>query len=80
MRRICPLPSNWAMIHSALLDHAKKSVCVPQEPPKPLILAGWNFTDDEEKLERWQQTVQWANVNGCVPIVSCLDEDGWYRR
>ena len=76
MRKICPLPSQWAKIHAALLDHAAHHDCDPQEPPKPLILAGWNFSEDDDKSRRWAETVQWAKKNECEAIVNQLGD--WY--
>jgi len=79
MRRICPLPQNWAKIHSALLEHAANNTCDPLEPPKPLILAGWNFSEDDDKSRRWAEMVQWAKKNECEVIVNQLGDCDWYE-
>lgn len=79
MRRICPLPPLWAQIHSSLLKHAAQNECEPKEPPKPLILAGWNFSDDDEKARRWRETIAWARDNGCESVMNDVSDHDWYQ-
>lgn len=78
MRKVCPLPTHWARIHSALCAFAEANVCQPPEPPKPLILAGWNFTDDGDKSRRWEETIQWAKMNDCEKLATELAEEDWH--
>jgi hypothetical protein len=44
-------------------------------PPKPLILAGWVYSNDIQKLEVWEKTVAWANANGCPELAVVPDKD-----
>ena len=76
MNRICPKPIPWNDIFQLLARHAKAIPCMPESPPKPLILAGWAYSDDSEKALRWAETVAWANANGCGGIIDQVrDED-----
>lgn len=76
MNRICPHPARWNDVFNQLMEYAKTHRCIP--PPKPLILAGWAFSNDLEKLRRWSKTVNWANENGCAEIVSSLSDEDFY--
>jgi hypothetical protein len=46
-----------------------------QPPPKPLILAGWAYSSDIEKKERWEETVGWASNNGCQALIDGIPDD-----
>jgi len=54
--------------------------CIPPSPPIPLILAGWAYSNDVEKMQRWEETVAWARNNGCPEIVEVPDEDFYYAE
>ena len=47
-------------------------------PPKPLILAGWAYSNDIEKMNRWKETVEWANNNGCGELVNGVPDNEFY--
>lgn len=74
MIQICPNPGPWNNVFQKLKHYAQKNKCDPSEPPIPLILSGWIFSDDFQKKDRWEETVRWATDNGCVEIVSSLPE------
>jgi len=78
MKRICPNPSTWNEIFKKLTMHSKANQCKPPEPPKPLILAGWAYSNDIEKMHRWENTMQWANNNDCIELISSIPEDQFY--
>ncbi|WP_395141085.1 hypothetical protein [Armatimonas sp.] len=65
---ICPIAWRWAEIHQALVRAWEKRQragdSIPPPPPKPLILAGWAYSDDEAKRQRWAETVAWAAQYG----------------
>ncbi|MCC6965221.1 MAG: DUF721 domain-containing protein [Nitrospira sp.] len=75
MMRICPNPMPWHDVFERLTAYAQRHQCVPSVPPSPLILAGWAYSNDTEKLRRWEETVTWATRNGCPDFVAVLDED-----
>lgn len=75
MIRICPNPMPWHDVFGWLTAYAQRHQCVPSVPPSPLILAGWAYSNDTEKLRRWEETVTWAIRNGCPDLVAVLDED-----
>jgi hypothetical protein len=78
MKGVCPNPNAWHQAFQRLCKHAKFRVCTPPVPPAPLILAGWNYSDDSEKMQRWAETVTWANTNGCGEIVDEIPEQDFY--
>jgi hypothetical protein len=78
MSRVCPNPIPWNNIFQQLTSHAGSNSCVPEFPPKPLILAGWAYSSDLEKAQRWEETVAWANFNGCASLVDQLKEEDFY--
>jgi hypothetical protein len=79
LERICPIPASWNQIFERLLDYAGNHACTPGRPPTPLILAGWNFSNDTEKAHRWNETVAWAEVNGCAAIVEGIPDADFYQ-
>jgi len=78
MIQICPLPKIWHEIHQQLSLYAKNHKCQPPLPPKPLILAGWAYSNNIEKKNRWQETVRWATDNGCVELVADIPDNDFY--
>jgi hypothetical protein len=74
--KICPTPVLWAPLHQTLIAHAKTNHLPP--PPMPLILAGWNFSSDEEKKARWLETVSWCESHQCVHLLASLKDADWY--
>jgi hypothetical protein len=76
---VCPLPMKWHEIHKRLLSfwevELKQSVT---KPPTPLILAGWNFSEDWEKRSRWNETLEWAKKNNCEHLIQQIAPDQKY--
>ena len=70
------MPWNEAFVR--LTQFAKAYPCSPPSPPKPLILAGWTFSNDVEKMQRWENTVAWANSNGCPEFVTTISDSDFY--
>lgn len=68
----------WNDAFECLTRFAKAHPCTPPSPPKPLILAGWAFSNDVEKMQRWEETVAWANDNGCPEVVRTIHDDDFY--
>lgn len=78
-QRICPNPSRWNDVHKQLVNYAETHSCGPSGPPAPLILAGWAYSNDTEKMRRWKETVDWASANGCVGIVEGVLDKDFYK-
>lgn len=78
LKRICPKPMIWADLHKKLLNHARDHHCLPEEPPKPVILAAWAHTTDIDKLNRWRETMRWCAENGCSEILRDLPYKHYY--
>jgi hypothetical protein len=79
MIEICPRPSDWANLHQKLLRIASYRKCTPPNPPKPLILSGWHYSNDIQKRDRWQQTVDWAKKNNCLELIAKIPSDNFHR-
>ena len=78
MHRVCPKPLVWSKVFLDLEGFAQFHPCTPGSPPKPLILGGWTYSNDAEKLARWQDTVSWASRNGCAPVVEAVSDADFY--
>jgi hypothetical protein len=78
MERICPQPMTWHRVFQSLLEHAREQPCDPPAPPTPLILAGWAYSNDVEKRDRWNATEQWSIANGCSHLVQGLSGEDFY--
>ena len=76
MRRICPEPRHWHIVHKQLLEFARANNY--PEPPIPFILAGWAFTNDAMKMHRWEETVAWADTHGCRGLTELPDESFYF--
>ena len=61
-----------------LTAHARMRPCIPPSPPKPLVLAGWAYSNDVEKMRCWEETVAWARVNGCADVIEISEQDFYY--
>ncbi|MBK6772737.1 MAG: hypothetical protein IPG78_11575 [Ignavibacteria bacterium] len=75
---ITPKPNQWNKIHQRLKSHWEKEIKVGVPPPVPLILAGWNFSNDSDKMERWEMTLKWAEDNNCIHLIPVLTDDEKY--
>jgi hypothetical protein len=75
MVRVCPMPSRWDEVYKELIKYSKQRLCSPPVPPIPLILGGWAYSNDEEKMERWRKTSNWAIENGCAELAEIADKD-----
>ena len=78
MHRICPNPWPWSQAFQRLTQYAESRPCSPASPPRPLILAGWVYSNDMDKAERWAETVAWAKRNGCADLVADIPETDFY--
>lgn len=78
MIQVCPNPPIWASIHKKLTEFSGTHVCSPLTPPKSLILAGWAYSTDKQKQDRWQETIDWAKRNSCIDIVHIASPDDYY--
>ena len=76
---ICPMASDWAYLaeqlaSSYLEDHPNidaSGLDLYREIglPIPLILAGWVYSNDKQKEQRWDETIKWAEGNGLLWII-----------
>ena len=72
---ICPNPAAWNKVFKQLEAFALSHPCVPPAPPVPLILAGWVYSNDIGKKDRWNQTISWATLNGCLELTAVPEAD-----
>jgi len=78
MTRICPNPMPWNEAYKRLTGFTESHSCVPPNPPKPLILNGWVYSNDIGKKNRWDDTVKWADKNGCMELVNNIEDGDFY--
>jgi hypothetical protein len=77
--RICPKPLRWKDLFDELSEYSETHRCTPNRPPTPLIVAGWTFSNDKEKKQKWRETVDWAFANGCADIVERVSDRDFYE-
>ena len=68
----------WNDAYKRLTRFAEIHSCLPQKPPKPLILNGWVYSNDIEKKKRWGETVKWAENNGCIELIDGIQDKDFY--
>lgn len=76
--RICPQPMKWNELYSLLKDEVGKNKLSP-----PLLLAGWNFSNDYQKKDRFQQHLQLIkeeNLTAAMAFLEELNEKEWYHN
>ncbi len=75
-RRICPLPRHWHDFWKLLGRQGD------EDAPKPLILAGWNFSTDAQRQDRFTEQIHWAARNGrleaAVEFLGTLRPEDWH--
>lgn len=76
--RICPNPIPWSKAYRRLLRFAERHECTPTFPPKPLALNGWVYSNDIDKMRRWEEMVDWACKNACADLVEGIPDDEFY--
>jgi len=79
MIRVCPKPALWGKLYLVLHKYAEANVCIPEHPPRPLVLSGWNYSNDLERKTRWEETVQWATTNNCMDLITGIPESEFYK-
>ncbi len=70
------MPLIWKKIYEDLEKSWRDNQCKGAPPPVPLILNGWVYSTNKQKMERWDQTLKWAKENGfshLIPIFSSQD-------
>lgn len=77
-QRVCPEPGAWHRVHQELTLRWKRDGYRGQPPPMPLILAGWVYSNDVEKKQRWDQTVSWAMQCGCGDLLDQIKDSEYY--
>ena len=76
---ICPQPQDWHDIHTRLKNAWEEAGGRGSPPPVPLILAGWAFSSDADKKDRWEQTITWAKGEGLEQLIPELTPEMEYR-
>lgn len=74
---VCPKPDTWAELHRRLQEAANANPSIPS-PPVPLVLAGWAYSNDVEKRNRWQETLAWADRYGLRALLSDVADDSMH--
>ena len=78
MIRVCPNPPIWVEIYQRLDESWRHGGCQGEPPPVPLVLAGWIYSSDHDKQERWEQTIEWAEQHDFADLIPSLREEEYY--
>jgi len=76
------MPPEWNTIWK-LLPNRKRVGSVGWSPPLPLILAGWVYTSDAEKRQRFEEHIHWAYEHHALHkinrLIRGLSEEQWHQ-
>jgi len=72
---VCPEPLEWLRIYKGLVNFSKTNACIPSDPPSPLILNGWVYSNDISKHNQWMRTKLWAARNRCFHLTESDQRD-----
>ncbi len=62
--RVCPVPDAWVKLWQLLPNKVQKGA--GYKPSAPLILSGWGYSSDQDKSDRLQEHIRWADANGVI--------------
>ena len=78
--RVCPNPIYWNELHEIIV---KADINQRQAPPLPLILGAWWESSDEDKANRLDELLNWADKNEVGNVawayILALKEDEWHH-
>ena len=77
MIRVCPNPDVWHNIYKRLIELCNGDKTNQSKVPIPLILNGWAYSNDTQKKERWEQTVEWAKREGYSDLITQIPDDDY---
>ncbi len=73
---ICPQASVWSDFYLGLKEIAERN-SLPM-PPVPLVLAGWAYSTDNEKMARWKQTIEWLFAHQLSYLLEKISDSDMY--
>jgi hypothetical protein len=80
--RVCPQPLKWNDLYQLLPGTHR--VGGGWEPPAPLILGAWHYTDDAQKAARLKDHIEYAAQHGALDQVAAflkqLGEADWHHE
>jgi hypothetical protein len=72
----------WQELHELLPDRHRRGF--GWEPPVPLILGGWWYSNDREKRDRLELHLRWAADHGVLlsitNFLNSLKEEDWHHE
>jgi hypothetical protein len=68
----------WVEIYKRLDESWRHSGCRGAPPPIPLVLAGWVYSSDRDKQQRWEQTIEWAVQHDFAHVIPSLSDEEYY--
>jgi hypothetical protein len=77
---ICPVPGFWAFIASELISFWKVNLKEAGPQPPYIILSGWNYSDDVDRMETWMNCIKWAEERNCTHLIPQIPENSWYQQ
>lgn len=78
MKFVCPLPRVWIQIYDGCLDHWLATGRDGPPPPRPPLLALWSFSNDFDKKQTWEASINWARERGLEDLIPEIIEDQSY--
>lgn len=86
---VCPKPNRWHQIYQDLVQNYNCATSTMHEPegsrinkeggpPIPLILNGWVYSTDFDKMQQWKKTIEWADKHDLLHLIEVREEDKHY--
>ena len=75
---VCPKAAVWCKTFEQVRDAWIAAGQAGDQPPMPLILAGWIYSSDRDKQERWSALVKWAEEHSLSHLIPQLGPEDQY--
>ncbi|SDS36090.1 hypothetical protein [Christiangramia echinicola] len=76
--RICPQPGLWNELYKILKEEFTMESISP-----PLILAGWNYSNDDDKERRFKEhlsLIEYKDFKDGRDFLEKLKEEDWHHK
>ena len=77
---ISPLPWLWGEIASGLLHFWKTELNGVGPSPPYLVLSGWSYSHDDNRMNTWLNCIKWAEERNCTHLIPEIPEKYWYQK
>ena len=76
--RVCPKPILWNDIYQHLEYAWIQNGRNGPSPPRPLVISLWHYSNDMDKKDTWDRTIDWARQRGLQHLIPEIEPDQAY--